>query len=471
MTHKKTKIVATLGPASASDATLSAMIRAGLNIARFNFSHGTHKEHEVQLAAVRKASKKVGIPVAIMQDLSGPKIRIGDFYKDRVMLKKGQPFTLTTARCIGDEHRVYINYPTLPREVKPGAMILLDDGKKRLQVKSIKGNEVHCRVIVGGETKGRRGVNLPGTTLSVSSLTLKDRKDLEFGIRHGVDFIALSFVRSVKDIEELRSILKKRKCSALIISKIETQEATDNIEAVIDASDAVMVARGDLAIEIPAENVPLLQKKIVALCNASGKPVIVATQMLESMIHAPVPTRAEVSDIANSVLDGTDAVMLSEETALGEFPVEAIEVMSRVAMHTEEESYLYDPVMVGAPRGNRVVNSVSEAVVDCAAKVDARAIVALTTSGFTARMIARFRPQQAVFAMTSNEAVYRQLVLSFGCVPLLVPKITTLSKLVEVVRITMRKEIQSRRGDRVVVSAGIPFGTIGGTNLLFVEEL
>ncbi|MEK7091924.1 MAG: pyruvate kinase, partial [Patescibacteria group bacterium] len=337
MYHKKTKIVATIGPATEGEAELEKLFNHGVNVVRLNFSHGDFAEHGLRIKRTRALSKKLGLPIAILQDLAGPKIRLGEFYQERVTLIEGAKFILTTKEQVGDESIAFINYPKLPKEVKKGQIIFFDDGKKKLIVEKVVGEKIHCQILVGGETKGRRGVNVPGAYLSISSLTDKDKKDLEFGIKEGVDFMALSFVRRPEDILELRAILTKRQAEQIkIIAKIETQEAIDNLDAILAVTDAVMVARGDLAIEIPAEQVPFWQKTIITKCNKFGKPVITATQMLESMISSPVPTRAEVSDIANAIFDGTDAIMLSEETTLGKFPLKAIEVMYRVATHTEK---------------------------------------------------------------------------------------------------------------------------------------
>src|SRR3989338_1460769 len=319
---KQAKIVATIGPVTETEEMLTKLVNAGLDVARFNMSHGTHEEHLKRFHVVRAVSKKLNKAVAVLQDLSGPKIRIGEFSTPTIELIPGEKFTITIDDIVGDENRVSVNYKKLPQELKKGSIILLDDGKKKLEVVDITKTEIVCLVLVGGTTKGRRGMNLPGAYLSVPSITEKDRNDVVFGVENKADFIALSFVRKASDIHELRTILKELKSDAQIVAKIETEEAIENIDEIIEATDVVMVARGDLAIEIGPENVPPLQKKIIEKSRMLGKPVIVATQMLESMIHSPVPTRAEVSDIANAIYDGADAIMLSEETTLGEFPLE-----------------------------------------------------------------------------------------------------------------------------------------------------
>lgn len=467
---KRTKIVATIGPATTGEAVLSKLVKAGLNVARLNFSHGDFAEHQEKVDNIRKVTEKLGVPVAILQDLSGPKIRIGDFYRERVMLKEGDEFVLTTEKCVGDEHRSYVNYPKLPDEIEPGRFIMLDDGKKRLRVLSVEGSEIRTRVEVGGETKGRRGVNLPGTDLSISSLTAKDKRDIEFGVKNKVDFMALSFVRRADDVEELRRILARKKCDAKIVVKIETTQAIDNLEEILRATDAVMVARGDLAVEVPAEKVPLLQKKIVQTARELGKPVIVATQMLESMIHSPVPTRAEVNDVANAVLDGTDAVMLSEETTLGEYPVEAVSVMARIAAEAETEPYRR-PIVDGDELGlDSVPEAVSESVETVAYSVGAKAIVAISKSGFTARAISRYRPVQPIIVLTSEEGTLRRSCLSYGCYGYRLRSLKDIEHAVVEAAELLRKEKFLRKGERFVVAAGVPFGVAGETNLLMVRE-
>ncbi len=469
---KKTKIVATLGPVSANAKTLTAMVQAGLNVVRFNFSHETREQHSDNMALVRRVSEKLDTPIAILQDLSGPKIRIGDFKEGRVELKKGNKIVLSTLPCEGTTERVFINYKHLPQEIKPGKFILLDDGKKKLRVDKVTETEIRCTIIIGGDTKGRRGVNLPGTHLNISSLTAKDRQDLKTGIREHVDFVALSFVRHVQDILELRRILNRAKSKARIIAKIETDEAIENLDAIIEAADGVMVARGDLAVEIPMEQVPLLQKRIIRQARQLGKPAIVATQMLESMINAPVPTRAEVSDVANSILDGTDAIMLSEETTLGKYPVEVIETMTRIAQ--EVEGHSVEVSVLGRENLTEfaVVDAVTHAVIRSAKEVGAKLIVALSESGSTPRMVARHRPHCPILALTPSPITLRQLALSFGCYSLLTPgHLNDVGHVIAAVRKIVLARKFAERGDRVVIVAGVPFGKAGATNMQIVIVL
>ncbi len=467
---KKTKIVCTIGPATETVEKLKDLVDAGMNVMRLNFSHGDFAEHQNRVENLRKVVEKTGKNIAILQDLGGPKIRIGEFEKGLIVLKEGQTFTLTTDKVMGNEERVYVNYPLLPKEVKVGGYVLLHDGKKKLQITDIKGNNVITKVIVGGEIKNKRGVNLPGAYLSISSITEKDRADLEFGIKNKVDFIALSFVRRPSDITELRGILDKVKSKAGIIAKIETPEALENIDEIIKLSDGLMVARGDLAIEIPAEEVPLVQKMLIQKCNAVGKPVITATQMLESMIKSPVPTRAEVSDIANAIIDGTDAIMLSEETTLGDFPVEAVSMMTRVALRVEKEVFTKD-VIAEYQDLHGITDITSQSAVQASHGVEAKFIVALTESGRTARMIARYKPAERIIALTSNQTTANKLALTFGCYAVLVPKFSSIIQIMSVVRKTAIKSKLAAKGDKVVIASGMPFGKVLETNMMLIETI
>ena len=473
--EKKTKIVATIGPVTESQPQLEKLLKAGLNVIRMNFSHGDFAEHQLKFDNGKKASEKTGLPVAFLQDLSGPKIRIGTFYDDAdktVTLKKGQKFLLTTRKITGDDTQASINYPKFAKEVKMGETVLLDDGKKRLEILEIKGQDVFCKVVVGGVTKGRRGVNLPESDLSISALTDKDKDDVKFGIKNKVDFIAFSFVRKPEEVTELREILDAAKSKARIISKIETPQAVENIDEIIKLSDGIMVARGDLAVEVPAEQVPLIQKRIIQKCNAAGKPVITATQMLESMINSPVPTRAEVSDIANAILDGTDAIMLSEETTLGEFPVESVEVMSRVAIHTEQE-YLGEQFFENSDSDSDVwtkTRAITEGTVNAADEVDAKYIVCLSQSGRTARMISRFKPTQPIIAVTPDKITFNQLQLSAGVTSLLIPKTQNFDEVLKVIRDTLKKNKLVKSGDKIVLVSGTPFAKAISTNMMVIEE-
>lgn len=467
---KKTKIVCTIGPVTENEEKLSALVAAGMNVMRLNFSHGDFAEHQNRVDNIRKVMDKTGATVAILQDLCGPKIRIGTFKDKFIMLTTGQTFTLTTDEMEGTEDKVHINYPALPKEVKPGIFIMLADGVMKLEVIEVKGNDIVTKVISGGRLSGRKGVNVPGANLSVKSLTDKDKEDVKFGIKNKVDFVALSFVRRASDVVELREILEKAGSRAQIIAKIETPEALDDIDAIIEKADGIMIARGDLAIEIPAEEVPLAQKLVIHKCNSAGKPVITATQMLESMIKNPVPTRAEVSDIANAIIDGTDAVMLSEETTLGDFPVEAVKIMTRVALRVEKEVYTRDTIAEYA-ESHGVTDVVSQSAVRVAHSVGASLIVALTRKGRTPRMISRYRPAEMVLALSDKQEDLNKMILLYGCYPLLVPTFKTTEEIMEIVRKTTLENGLTKKGDKVVIVAGMPYGTSSETNFVLVETV
>ncbi len=474
---RKTKIIATLGPASNTEKVLEKMIKAGVNVVRLNFSHGDYAYHENTLKAVRAASKAVGIPVSVLQDLQGPKIRTGELYKDKVLLKKGSTLTLTTKKCIGDEVKQFISYKNLPKEVKKGDVILLDDGKLKLEVISVSGSDIKCKVIIGGYIVPRRGVNVPGVSLKISSLTEKDKKDAAWGVRNEVDFMAFSFVKSGKDVKELKDILKKSRADIAVISKIETCDAINNIDEIISETDGVMIARGDLAVEMSPEEVPMLQKMIAEKCNNAGKPVVVATQMLESMIFSPVPTRAEVSDVANSILDGADAVMLSAETAVGEYPIDTLEVMSNVAEKTESmkphHRLLTGGISEEAEKGGRIetVDAITHYVVSTAHDVGAKVIVALTETGSTARMVSRYHSSQPIIVLSPNEKALKKIMISYGCYPIEISSPKNLGDAIEKTRKILLKEKIAKSGDKFVLAAGVPFGKAGGTNIVMVQEL
>lgn len=466
---KKTKIVATIGPATEARETLEKMALAGMNVARLNFSHGNWEEHLNRLKIIREVSDKIGKPVAILQDLCGPKIRIGDFYKESVVLKNGQNFIFTTKKCVGDEKKVFINYSNLHKEIKKDAKILLNDGKNEFKVQKIEGNDVYCKVITGGEIRGRRGAFFPGTAIKIDSLTAKDKKDAEFGIANDVDFMAVSFVRSAKDLFWLRNFLKKNNSRIGIISKLETLDAMNNIDEIMEASDGVMIARGDLAVEVSPEQVPVFQKMIIKKANMAGKPVIVATQMLESMIKNSVPTRAEVNDIANAIFDGADAVMLSEETAMGKFAVEAVEVMARTARYTEA-NFDYERYLNNSHAHLKTVtDSVSCSVVSVAHDISASAIVVFTESGLTARMIARHKPKQPILVLTSNKATYEKQALNSGCYGRLIPSYNDFSEVISAAKEMALKNKLVKKGDKIVISFGVPFKISGSTNLMMVQ--
>ena len=475
-TFKKTKIVATIGPTSSDEKLFTKMIKEGVNVVRLNFSHGDHKSHKESVDMIRKVSKKLDQPIAILQDISGSKIRTGDFKSGKITLKKGKKVTLTVRKIIGDENNIFINYKHLPKEVVRGTRILLDDGRRELKVSSVSGSDVLCRVIVGGTIKGRRGVNLPEVDLKMPSLTEKDLKDVDFGIKNKVDYFALSFVRVGADVKKLRSILSKGKSDAHIIAKIETVQAVKNIDEIIEEADGIIVARGDLAVELAREDVPLIQKKIVQKCNTAGKPVIIATQMLESMVSSSVPTRAEVSDVANSILDGADATMLSQETAFGEYPLEAVREMAAVARKVES-NFTYrlrrekDVSKSRELQNNVIIDAITSSAVNIARNVDAKIIVALTSSGLTPRMISRYSPVQPVLALTSEERHLNKMVLYFGCYPTKIHKFNYVVDTMEDIRKIVLKNNLAKRGDKVVIVSSVPLAHFSGTNLCMVDVI
>ena len=470
---KKTKIVATIGPATESVEMISKLIATGVNVFRLNMSHGLIDEHIERARRIRSIAKKCNTHVAIIVDLSGPKIRIGDFRDSKIELVNDHTFILTTEKIEGTAKKVYINYPLLPKEVSVGQKIFLDDGKVELRVIAIKGKDVYTKVHAGGHIVSRRGVNIPGAKLSVSAITAKDTSDLIQMIKEDIDYIAFSFVRSVKDVQNLRKLIakhtKNKKDVPWIISKIETLEAVEQLTDIIAASDAVMVARGDLAVEVGREMVPAIQKNMIRIANEQGKPVITATHFLESMITHPTPTRAEVSDIANAILDGTDAVMLSAETASGAFPIEAVGVMSSVAKITELNQEHFRKHFT-ANVGN-VVDSVSVSVVYTARNVEAAAIAALSSSGFTAKMIARHRSICPVYVFTPYKSVAQKTTLLFGCEPVVMGSLDCFSEATAQVKKCLLERKIVKKGEKIVILAGLPFGVAKETNCLLVETV
>lgn len=469
MPERRAKIVCTIGPASRD--RLGELIEAGMNVARLNFSHGEHAEHAGVVADIRRLSKELGRPVAILQDLQGPKIRTGQHADGPVRLEAGQTFTITTEEVVGDAQRVSTTYEPLPRDVKEGDEILLSDGLLRLVVRRVQGVEVECEVVNGGVLRERAGINLPGVELSVPSMTEKDREDLAFGIAQEVDYVALSFVRRAEDMAELQAILKQAPVPIGAVAKLEKPQAIEVLDEIIAVSDAVMVARGDLGVELSPERVPSIQKHIIRAAVQAGKPVITATQMLESMIENPRPTRAEASDVANAVLDGTDAVMLSGETAVGQYPVEVVEMMDRIVREAERDLE-FSP----APRrtDDELPLSFPDAIADAAGRVaadiKAAAIVAFTQSGFTAQLISKYRPAHPVFAITARRRVLCRLCLNWGVYPRHADFVADTDAMVEKVDAMLREEGLVQTGDHLVILAGMPPTQQGTTNLLRLHK-
>jgi pyruvate kinase len=466
---KKTKIICTIGPSSESPHILENLIKAGMDVARLNFSHGTKEDHLDKIRLIRHLSKETGKPVAILQDLGGPKIRIGPLPKEGITLKPGSSFILTGRAVEGTEESVSTSYPDLAGEVKPGDRILLADGIMELSVKEIKGKDIVCQVITGGILTSHKGINLPDGTIKVPSLTQKDKEDLLFGIEHGVDYVALSFVRDENDILNIKKIINSSNSSIPVIAKIEKHEAIKNIDRIIEVSDGIMVARGDLGVEIPLEDVPLIQKTIIRKANLSGKPVVTATQMLRSMVNSPRPTRAEATDVANAVLDGTDALMLSEETATGNYPVEALKFMVRI-VEKAEKSYPHSKYLELIPKEG-IEESVAHASCVLADHLMASAIIATTRSGNTARLISRFRPQSPVIALSPDPSAVNQLTINWGCYPKLIEMPDSTDDMLDIAVSQALSTGYVKKGDIAVITAGHPVWVSGTTNMLRVKRL
>lgn len=467
---RRTKIVGTLGPASSSQEMLQKLVNAGLNVARLNFSHGTHADHLKVLKVIREISKKEEAPITVLQDLQGPKIRIGNVRNGSISLRDGQKIILTTKDLIGDEKIITSDLKSLPRDVKKGQTILLDDGNLEFRVIKIDGDEVHCDVIYGGELRDHKGMNLPGAKLTVDCLTEKDLEDLDFGLKNGVDYVALSFVRRPEDIKMLREIILKKSKHTRIIAKIEKMEALDNLEDIVFHSDGVMVARGDLAVEIGQSLLPGTQKNIIKLCNALGRPVITATQMLESMIVHPRPTRAEITDIANSVLDGTDAVMLSAETASGKYPVKCIETMDEVIREVEKTNVKYYQMRV-RDEFLSVAEAIAESACLSALKLNANAIVCLTTSGKTATMISRSRPKARIIAISHIQDTLNRLELVWGIQGFTVPPYNDSDKIMQDLEVKLLEYGLCQPEDKVILTMGVPVMERGTTNSIRVYTI
>ena len=465
----KTKIVCTIGPASESPEVIRELIQNGMSVARLNFSHGTLSDHEEKIHIIRNVSDELGRPVAILQDLAGPKIRVGDIPDPGVRLEPGATFVLTTQIIEGTSERVSVSYPDLCEAVKRGDTILLADGFMELTVVGVGDSEVECEVITGGVLTSHKGINLPTGTIKAPSITDKDHKDLLFGLKNGVDYVALSFVRTAGDILKVKKIIQLEGKDTPVIAKIEKHEAIKNIEEIMEASDGVMVARGDLGVEIPLEQVPGIQKMLIQRANALGKPVITATQMLGSMVSSPRPTRAEATDVANAVLDGTDAVMLSEETAMGRYPVEAVGFMARIIESTEK-NYPHDRYLRMIPEKD-VSDSVAHASCDLMDHLDASAIVAPTQSGKTAEHISRFRPKRSIIALSPNLLTVRRLALFWGCLPRLVTDPRDTDDMIEKAAMAALKTGYVSKGDLVIITAGHPVWVAGTTNMVRVKRL
>jgi len=463
----RTKIVCTIGPASSSPEALQRLTAEGMDVARLNFSHGTHAEHAAIIDALRAIADSAGRPIAILQDLAGIKLRVGTIAAGTVRLERAQPFTLTSRSVPGDAREVSLGFPELPRQVRPGDVLLVADGEIELSVESVTPTDIHCRVVAGGALSSHKGISLPGRSITASGLTAKDREDLAFGVAHDVDYVALSFVRTADDVREARAFLHSQGASIPLIAKIEKHEALAHVDEILAEADGLMVARGDLGVETPLEHVPLLQKMLIERSNRAGKPVITATQMLLSMVENPRPTRAEVGDVANAILDGTDAVMLSEETAAGRFPVEAVATVKRIAEDTET-AFPFERWMRRFE--DKSLQTLPEAVAGAACElaehIGASVIVAWTESGATARLVARHRPRRPILALSTRPATARRLALVWGVIPLVTEAgENTDAMMARAPDLALGMGLL-RRGEKAVITAGIPMGVAGSTNLI-----
>ncbi len=468
---RKTKIICTLGPATDADGVLRDIMRSGMNVARINFSHQTHEDHHRRIETIKALRKELDLPIALLADTRGPEIRLGDFAEKSVTLKSGQYFTLTTGRILGNDKQASISYAGLPGDISPGSNILLDDGLIQMQVENLSDTEIGCRVLNDGAISSHKSINVPQMRLNMPFISSDDRSDLRFAVEEGFDFIAASFTRSAADILQLRGELERLNCNWIrIIAKIENHEGVSNIDEILNVADGIMVARGDLGVEIPLEEVPVIQKKLIKKAYRAGKQVITATQMLDSMMHNPRPTRAETTDVANAIYDGTSAIMLSGETAAGKYPVETVKTMARIAERTEndidykkrfrlrEESDLYN-----------VTNAISHATCSAAHDLSASAIITVTTSGRTARMISKYRPACGIIGCSPIPRVVRQMNMSWGVTPLQVKVQTSTDDLFIS---TVGKAEQAgllKDGDLVVITAGVPLGVSGTTNMIKIH--
>ena len=467
---RKTKIICTMGPATDSMEVLEELVAEGMDVARFNFSHGTHEEQAGRMERLRAAREKYNKPVAMLLDTKGPEIRVRDFKNGKISVTAGQTFTLTGRRLIGDETIASITYPTLSRDIAPGTRILIDDGLIEMIVDSVDGEDIHCIVQNDGVISNHKGVNVPGVHANMPYMSEQDREDILFGIKQGVDYVAASFVRSGADVLQIRSLLYENGGSDIkIIAKIENQQGIDNIDEIIEAADGIMVARGDLGVEVPSYQVPMLQKEIIGRCRKAGKNVIVATQMLDSMIRNPRPTRAEVNDVAQAVYDGASAVMLSGETASGKYPVEALTTMADIAQHVESSiDYWKDFCGQKIIHSRNVGLAISRACCTTAMELDAKAIVTVTNRGITAKAVARYRPGCPILALTVDERTRRLLSLVWGVETALAPVVDSTDKLLNLARSRTWELGYVQEDDLAVVTAGIPVGISGSTNLIKV---
>ncbi len=467
----KTKIVATIGPASSKRSMLERLILAGMNVARLNFSHGSYETHTEVIRTLRSLSRTMNQPVGILLDLQGPKIRVGRFDGGRpVKLEQGADFAITSKPVTGTHEIVSTTYADLVKDVKPDDTILLDDGLIRLRVKSVEQETVHCRVVTGGHLKDNKGINLPGVKVSAPAMTDKDRRDISFGIKNGVDYLALSFVRSAEDLRSVKAFTRKQGSAVPVLAKIEKPEAVENLEAILDAADGVMVARGDLGVEMSPELVPTIQKQIIQASILKNKPVITATQMLETMSSNPIPTRAEASDVANAIFDGTDAVMLSGETASGKYPEQAVTMMAKIAAQTENSPFMRYNIQYKRDTTDLITHAVAQSAVNIIHEIDAKCIVSFSVSGNTSKQVSKQRPSAPVYAFTPSKETYNRLALIWGVTPMYIPDINDVQRLIKSSEHLLIEKQFVQKGDLIVLIIGLGLRR-GSTNVIKIHRI
>ncbi len=469
---RKTKIVCTLGPASETEEIITGLCKAGMNVARMNFSHNTYADHKRRIDLVKKVREKLGLPIAVMLDTKGPEYRIKTFEKGKITLNEGDDFTFTTADVIGNQNRVSVSYEKLTEELSVGDTVLLNNGLLSFIVESIEGAEIHCKVLCGGELSDRKSMSFPGKVMKQEYLSEQDKKDIAFGVENGIDYIACSFVSNRQDLIDVHTFLKEIDADHIeLIAKIENQSGFDHIEEICEACDGIMVARGDMGVEIPFEQLPAIQKKLITKCRMLGKRVITATEMLESMISNLRPTRAEISDVANAVYDGTSAIMLSGETAAGKYPIRAVETMAKIAETTEQNIHYYKRFRNAEFQIKNAVDAISHSTCGMAIDVEAKAIVACSLSGMTARMVSRFRSPVPIIGLTTDETTWRRLALSWGVTPAICEKFTSTDVLFYTAKRIAAAQLNLQKGDKIVITGGDTTGRSGTTNLIKIEEI
>ncbi len=469
---RKTKIVCTIGPACNNEETLTELCLAGMNVARLNFSHGTHEDHLKNIRLIKKVREKLGLPIAIMLDTKGPEYRIGTFAEGKIMLEDGDPFTFTAEDVVGDKSRVTVNYKNLPMEMEKGDRILLNNGLIIFEVESVEKKEIHCRVVVGGELSNRKSMSFPGKVLKQPYLSDVDRDDLKFGVENGVDYVACSFVSVRQDLLDIKAYLKEIGGESVdLIAKIENRSGVENIKDICRECEGIMIGRGDMGVEIPFEELPSIQKYLITTCRLLGKRVITATEMLESMIHNPRPTRAEISDVANAVYDGTSAIMLSGETAAGKYPVLTVKTMARIALQTEKDINYKKMFRDSEFIIRNTVDAISHATCGMAIDIDAKVIVACSISGMTARMVSRFRCPIDILGLTTDEKTWYKLALSWGVTPVMSEKFNSPDVLFYAAQKMAKQSMDLKSGDRIVITGGMTNGSSGNTNIIKVETV